>query len=627
MKVNAPENSATNASPMLEVEGKTTAATKTPPAFNLTTSPAAGGQTAQLQQASTTSTDPGVAIADERNYYVNNAAANIRDNTNPAKVTTAKIPAGTKVKRLRTFNSGAVAQVEVLSGPSTGTKYWTTFSNVTASQAVSDTVNRYVSYSDTWLYNGPFGTILTTTAGGKTTNQGLAAGNTTAFIITERCGTFVKVKQGETDKGWIQEGALKTQTSRDRAQYMVDLKTWLDARYTEVAALTGDAKKARIKGILSLMESVGHQLEAGTFPVITGLSTSPAYEAHTYTSFMPPELTLTVRKFIVALEAGEPAAGTVPAAGDDIDWNARLGVPQYRTQSDNLTPPEVTCGPTSFTMGAERLGYSRENMIKAIDNKLKESLAANATQAQIETKFTEKAKEFLKSFASATETYQKLRGGNESLAGHEGDLAAGFRGWGQYEDLTYFLAWLNDVERGAVASGSSQTMLDSVHDAKTGVDNAAGTNSSIVTFSSTLKFGLEHRKKIQDTLAAGGAVILSLYHKGNKDGTHILTVREVTAEGLAMDDPYGQVNPGYRQGVAGDAFKDVGGGSGRSAYNWRNVPNYSTAETDYANRDFSRAKAEELETNESRGQNEVLSWEQIDKSTRLLNYLRFYTRR
>ncbi len=626
MKVNAPENTATNANPMMEMDGNNSTTTKAAPAFSLTANPSTNlSQTAQLQE-NDQDTEPGEAITDALNYYVDNGDANIRNNTNPASVTTAKIPAGTKVKRLRTFN-GNVAQVEVLSGANVGTKYWTTFSNLTASATVSDSGNRYVSYSDTWLYNGPFGAILTTTAGTQTTNQSLAAGDATAFTITERCAGFVKVKQGETEKGWIQEAALKTQVSRDRSQYMTDLKTWLDARYTEVTALSGTAKKDRIKGILSLMESVAHQLQAGTFPLISGLSTSPAYEAHTYTSFMPPELTLTVRQFIVALEAGEPAADAVVAAGDEIDWNARLGVPQYRTQSDNLAPPEVTCGPTAFTMGAERLGYGRADMISAIDSKLRESMEADATQAQVETKFEEKAQEFLESFSSEANGYQKLRGNKGGLAGHEDDLAEGFRAWGQYEDLTYFLAWLNSIERGNVASGSSQTMLDSLHDAQTGVDNPTGTNSSIVTFSSTVTFSLEHRKRIQDTLAAGGAVVLSLHHKGDDAGTHILAVRQVTAEGLAMDDPYGQVNPGYRRGVSGDAFKDVGGTSGRGAYNWRNVSHDDVTGDDYSQRDFTRAAAEELEADESRGQNEVLSWAQIEGGTHLLNYLRFYTRR
>jgi hypothetical protein len=578
-----------------------------------------------LQLASTGATDPGTGVEDALNYYVSKGDANIRSNSNPASVTSAKIPIGTKMKRVRTFNGGAVAQMEVLqaapgSTTAVGTKYWTTFTNVQASTVVNEP-GFFVSFSDTWVYGSPYTKPLTTGTGTTATKQALAASTDTSYTVVERCGDYAKVQQGGVDKGWVRKGALMNQTTRDRAKYMTDFKAWLDARYTEVSALQGDAKKDRIKGILSVVESVCHDIETGTFPVIADLNKTPVFEDHTYTSFTPPELTASVRRFIVALEAG--AAG----ATDTIDWNARLGVPQYRTQSDNLAPPEATCGPTSFAMGAERLGYSRADVITAIDTKLKASLAATATQADVEKEFETKAKSFLEKFKSDSESYQKIRGGNESLAGKEGDLAKTFRTWGQYEDLSYFLAWLNGIERGAVASPSSQTMLDSLHDAHTGVDNAAGDNSELISFGSSDKLTYDHRKKIQDTLAAGGAVILSLYHKGTGSGTHILTVREVLPEGLGTDDPYGKINPEYRAGVAGDAFKDKGGASGRSSYNWKNVPDYSSTSTDYAERDFTESASEELETNESRGQNEILTWAMLEESTRLINYLRFYTRR
>lgn len=652
MKVAQNENVASTANRQMDAPVADSANSMAPPEFSLTAEPVVANQTAQLQ-TNEEDNDPGEAITDAATYYVCKDDATIRKNDNPGSFTSNEIPAGTKMKRVRTFNNGAVAQLEVLeaapgSSTTVGTKYWTTFSNVQASETVSDNGSYFVSYSDTWLYGGPYGAIQTTVADGQTSNQNLEASKETGYTIVERCGAFVKVKEGDTDKGWIMEGALMNQTTRDRSQYMDDMVTWLDARYAEVQALAGDAKTARLKGILSLMESVAHQLENGTFPVIADLSTTPTFEAHSYTSFMPPELTLAVRRFIVALEAGEPAAeaeteAETPATettaenadgaavtaddGSDYDWNARLGVPQYRTQSDNLAPPEVTCGPTSFTMGAERLGYGRADMIEAIDDKLRESLAADASQSDVEDKFEEKAEEFLKSFKSASNNYQKLRGNNGGLANDEDDLAEGFREWGQYEDLTYFLAWLNNIGRGSVASPSSQTMLDSLHDASTGTDNGAGDNSEVISFSGGKEFTLEHRQKIQDTLAAGGAVILSLYHKGTQSGTHITTVRSVTAEGLAMDDPYGQVNPEYRHGVSGDAFKDKGGSGGRSSYNWRNVPHYDASEDDYSERDFTRAAAEELDADEMRGQNEVLTWAMIEESTNLLNYLRFYTRR
>lgn len=604
------------------------------------------GNAMQLQ---TTEEEPGEAITDNATYYVSAPDATIRNSSNPATFTSNNITQGLKVKRTRTFSNGAVAQVEVTGVPTgstvaVGTKYWTTFSNVTASSTVSESGNHYVTYNDAYIYGSPYGSVQTTTTGEETTNQSLAASNETAYTIVERCGIYAKVQQGGTDKGWIQEGALMNQTGRDRAQYLTTLKTWLEARYTEVEALSGDAQKTRIVGILSLMEDVAHQMESGTYPTVADLDTTPDFETHSYTSFVPSELTLTVRNFIVLLEAGEPAAETETDAtatdatattetetetedGLDYDWNSRLGVPQYRTQSDNLAPPEATCGPTAFTMGLERLGYGRATIIQAIDDKLREDMEDDATQAQVEEKFEEKAEDFLESFSSASSNWQKLRGNQGGLTNDEDDLAEEFREWGQYEDLTYFLAWLNNISRGNVANSSSQTLLDAVHDADTGVDNAAGTNSTKLDFNNGQEFTMDHRKQIRDTLNAGGAAILSLYHKGTAGGTHITAIREVTSTGLKIDDPYGQVNPGYRQGVAGDAFKDVGGTAGRGSYNWKNVPHYDATENDYSERDFTRSAAEELEADESRGQNEIITWEMIRESTRLLYYIRLYDRR
>jgi hypothetical protein len=95
-----------------------------------------------------------------------------------------------------------------------------------------------------------------------------------------------------------------------------------------------------------------------------------------------------------------------------------------------------------------------------------------------------------------------------------------------------------------------------------------------------------------------------------------------------MDDPYGQINPEYQRGVTGDAFNNTGvaGANQRGNYNWKNVPHYNATEDDYTQRDFTRSAAEELTADESRGQNEVLSWEQINGKKQMINYLRFYTR-
>lgn len=749
MKVPAPQSEHTNSPLQLEEENASQATSSfAPPVFNPVASSGHATSPLQLQPDEN---EPGEAIEDSATYYITVGDATIRKNSNPSSFTSNEIPQGTKVKRVRTYGGGAVAQFEVLAaapGQSTavGTKYWSTYANGGTSQAVSDSGNHYVTYSDTNIYNAPYGSILTTTTGETTTNQSLSNSNETAYTIEERCGAYAKVKQGETETGWIIEKSLKNEDAKDRSVYLGELKTWLNARYTEAVALTGESKTNRIKGILSLVEDVSHQIEGGTYPTISDLSTTPSYTAHDYTSFVQPELISTVRKFIEVIEKGEPEAeettetpstdvgGTATVASDSTgtttdattvasdsvgttpvveettdatttttteatDWNAQLGVPQFRNQSDNLAPPEVTCSPTSFTMGAERLGYSRSDMIKAIDEKLtghrrkeyrkkkwketkyreQEYLNSEAGQAaaaaggtvtvpetfmpnpsvpadfvpssemsstflanvyvpedfvpdtafpesDLKSKWEDKAESFLESFSG--QNYQKLRGGtNGNLVGEEEDLAKGFRQWGQYEDFTYFRAWLDSIGRSSIANPSSQKMLNRLHNPAYGNNDPAVDNSETITFNSSNKFTHDHRSRIQETLQDGGAVVLSYFHKGTSGGSHIVAVREVTSDGLALDDPYGQVNPEYRKGTAGDAFKDTGGTGSRSAYDWKNVPHYSPNEDDYSKRDFTRAAAEELETDERRGENGVITWKMIDESTNLLNYIVLYTRR
>ena len=69
------------------------------------------------------------------------------------------------------------------------------------------------------------------------------------------------------------------------------------------------------------------------------------------------------------------AAATVPTPLID---NARPLIetlekvqPEYRTQSDNLIPPEASCNMTSLAMALERMGYGREDAMGAIDGELR----------------------------------------------------------------------------------------------------------------------------------------------------------------------------------------------------------------------------------------------------------------
>ena len=693
----------------------------------------------------------GEAVDDAAVYYVTDPDASVRQNDDPAKIVKGKkIPKGTRVKRLRQATAGttSVAQIEVLdpegnSGVTTGEKLWTKFpANVSSLQTLSDTAQYFVSFSDTLVYQSPAGKIKTETQGDKTVDKKLAASQDTGYTLRERCGSFVKIRQGESDIGWIYEAQLIDATANTRVKYLDKYKTWLNDRFTEISALQAAEKTTRAAGILSQVEEVAQQLEAGKYPEIDKLSKTPTAETHSYRSFVPPELSAKVREFIVLIEsqapaettatpAGSteatapattaPASGTTsavattttssetspstqtttpaPAAAETVNWNARLGIPQYRTQSDNLTPPEVTCGPTSFSMATERLGYSREDVRAAIDEQLTEhrkteyrkskwreteyrkqlyleteagkaALAAKTKvtvpttfqpnpqvpadftpvdtmpatfltsasapgdfvpdtpvdDAVLQAKWKEKAKEFFKSFTG--DDYQKLRGGSSSgLLGKEKQVAEKFRDYGQYEDFMYFLAYLNAIARGEMTGAeNSKKLLGKLNSPTTAASYSSVERIDLATEGK--EFGAEHRVKIRNTLQQGGSVILSFRHKGMQEGTHIVTVRNVAADGLELDDPYGKINPDYRRkvGLIADAYTKVGVNTGRSNYDWKNVPEYNKTETDHTKQDFTEEKSEDLKANESRGADSKISWAMISESTLLISYIEMIQR-
>lgn len=95
MKVPPQENSRTNANAGTETASPDTGQMMSAPAFGLTAGPAVANETVQL---AANDTDPGEAVTDASFYYVSKSDANIRSDANPASVTSAKIPIGTKMK-------------------------------------------------------------------------------------------------------------------------------------------------------------------------------------------------------------------------------------------------------------------------------------------------------------------------------------------------------------------------------------------------------------------------------------------------------------------------------------------------------------------------------------------------
>lgn len=419
-----------------------------------------------------------------------------------------------------------------------------------------------------------------------------------------------------------------------RQQFIAGYRTFLQTRTTEIAELTGDTKARRVEGLLLQVETVSSQLAAGTVPDLATLATAPTTEGGTTASdvsgFVPPELIPAVRALIRTLEVGvaDATAGTDTqvegSAHSADDWNSRLGVPQYRTQSDNLTSPEATCNVTSFAMVLERLGYSRADVVTAVETELKKAWLrsqrrdpAREDLSQIELpegEWERRVRTFLDNENAAGSGYQRLRGGTTTNA-QRANMAETFQADAQMEDLVAFLMSQLGISRTSI-TGNAGTILNRVEPTA-----AERPTQETLTRGGANTWPVV-KERMRTTLDAGGAVMLSLFHKGRgQTGTHIVTVQQVTGDGIVIDDPYGGMRATYRRDQTGDAYADVGSTRGASAY--RNRVGANDTDADGVDDDWRVRRAQDPAANESRGESDTITDTQMSGAW---NYVSLFSR-
>ncbi|MEM0996364.1 MAG: hypothetical protein AAGN35_04770 [Bacteroidota bacterium] len=653
------------------------------------------------------------ASDDDKVYIVSDKNANVRSDEEGHAVTSAVIPQGTLVKVIEdaTDSKGkAVQRIEYLDDATK--QHWTTKTNISEVTDAGDEL-MISAYSDVTIYKDPYSGKKVTEGTGSAQKDKLVAQEAKVKVKYEVDKYQYAEEENGTKIGWIRKANLISQDDQERTDFLEEYKEWLEERKTEVDALNGQSKLDRVRGILSQVESVAALLKAGTTPELDELSKTPAYTSNHKGNFCPPELVGVVRDFIEITEReievpGEGDTTTNLAHGTDTttggslfhdeDWNTRLGVPTYRTQSDNLMPPEVTCAPTAYTMALERIGVSREDIIVAIDEKLSghrknsyrkflwkqteyrkaeylkteegkkaaegggtvnvpDSYLPDATppssftpttampdnwnedpvipdsftpdtefdSSKLKTLWETKVTAYLKKISSdTTKDWRKLRGNQGGLIGKEAELAKKYKEIAQMEDLMDFFFSLFDFgPRTGLVAFYSQRMVNRTQ--------KPGYHSSEDNVSQTEKlegWSPEHREKIREVLNAGGAAIVSVYHKGaGSDGTHLQSIQAVTATGLTIDCPFGAVNPGYRRksGTKSDMFIDTGKGDtarDRKKYDWKNVPDYDSSEKDFTKRDFTVTAGHNLKDNESRGKSTEISYAMINESNMdVINYI------
>jgi hypothetical protein len=610
-------------------------------------------------------------------YFVTNDNAKIRSDEGNHGFTSEKIPQGTKVYVIETTTSGNTPISKVQYVDNSSTEYWTTTSNISGVEELSDDNYYLAFYNDIEILETPNATEST---------SNLEAGQEYKLLrkctVDEDSETFHEVVKKDTEEavGWVvdYEYVLYDAATKTRQDTLKEFEEWLEDRLTEAEGKEGDAQIEFVQGILGLVEtqSVNIAKDPPEYPDLSKLSTNPTFSESTNTdqsATVPHELIKVVRKFInitefkveestetetettaettsetttpEAEQTTEPTTEATPeeqittvATGETteseettepvvggsrhsgIDWNSRLGVPQYRTQSDNMSAPEVTCNVTTMAMALERLGNSRQDVINAIEIKLKDG--EEKTDDELKTLWEEKVEKYLKKITEdATESWHKLRGNHGGLVGEEDEVAKKFKEIAQLEDLLDFYMYLKTDKPKDRESIFTDTYNDLIPE---DINPSSANEYSTERIDISKKLSAENRNKIKKTLDNGGSVVISIDHKGNA-GSHILSVQSITSEGLRCDDPFGSHNPEYRYGQTGDLFKGEDQSKGRSKYDYKNVPHYDSDEDEYTKRDFTAEAAQNLEDDESRGDSILMKWEMISESSNgFLNYIILY---
>ncbi|BDD01283.1 hypothetical protein [Persicobacter psychrovividus] len=613
-------------------------------------------------------------------YYIFDKNAIIRSAENNFTSTGSKIPQWSAVKVIETSANGKYIKVESVADSTQ--VWWTSKSNAVKSITSSDSANYKVLYNDVDLLTAPG-----EKEGNDKLEDNCDYQILQSFTSTEGDYAQIKYSDGQESLGWIKDASanLATGAAISRRDTMEKLKKYLEDQLETAKSKTGADKISFVQGMLYQIEQFSENIakDPPVYPVIANLDRNPSFSEADDTAkgtFVPHELTGIVRGFIEITEfkpveevdtVSEEPTAVVEAnqnesispsrennpqqlearlAGDlnaptldqtaaeepqrtvggsrhsNIDWNSRLGVPQYRTQSDNLSIPEATCNVTAMAMTLEKLGNSRSDVITAIEAKLVEGVEhpnlVNLWETKAEAYF------MAITTAAGTTNYRKLRGGtNGGLVGKENDLAKIFKDHGQMEDLIDFYLYLREGSTAKRTSIFTSKLREAIPEEINHIKFQGGGAFSpkIIKLDGEndsgkkkppLPFSAKEKGKIKDTLDKGGAVVLSIRHKGLETSSHIVSVQSITSEGLIVGDPYGRHAEDYRYGELGDLYK--GKDQSVSRVKYKNKSIYNENEADLTKRDFTAVAAQNLEENESRGKNQLMKWEMFNKSKKHL---------
>jgi hypothetical protein len=385
-------------------------------------------------------------------------------------------------------------------------------------------------------------------------------------------------------------------TQVDRMRAIQKLNTWLESQRSRVERVSIMLKQTESHGVLQTVENTWVHYEK--FGYFLEMPTTPSRDLNQEPAgiFLPTELAVNLRPFIEMTESAASASAESSSAG--VDWNTRLGIPEYRSQSDNLVAPEASCNVTTIAMILERMGIGREEVLAALESKMDIS-TLDSPESRDES-WIDTTLNYLNRQMRAGAAYRRVRGEASLSNTNRKSMAEDYREEAQMEDLLDLLLNEMGIQRTSIISEPDRLLS-----ALSG-ENEAPTSEQIWD-----KNWDRLAPQVQECLENGGGAAFSFNHKGNRsDATHIVSILVVENDGFLIDDPYGEIREDYNKRAWDDAYwsrneedKIIGSRDRSSQQN-------ESGEVD----DWGTEWARDLREEESRGQESRISSAQVSKS-------------
>jgi hypothetical protein len=386
----------------------------------------------------------------------------------------------------------------------------------------------------------------------------------------------------------------------DRMQAIQQLNTWLEGQSTRLAAVNIMTQQAVAHGILQALENAWVQYERSGYLFEMPASTGMAFNQESAGIFLPTELTANIRPIIEVAEAAGAANSEKAASG--VDWNTRLGIPEYRTQSDNLVAPEASCNVTTLAMILERMGIGRDQVVAALENRMGIQLL-ESPESRSET-WVEDTLSYINRQMRSPKAYQRVRGEGYMSNNKRSELAGDYQDNAQMEDLLDLLLHQMGQSRTSAVSEPDRLLEELTRGQPT-------PSSDKIWGGGTAGKWDNLAPRVRECIINGGGAALSFRHKGTRSrGTHIVSILAVQNDGFLVDDPYGDIRDDYMGKGYDDAYWSRNENGSLIHSRDRSDQRNETAGID----DWGTAWARELREEENKGQETIISKAQVESS-------------